>query len=181
MPEKAKSQKLELWFQDEARVGQQGNLSRIWAKTGTRPRIKKDQRFKYCYIFGAVCPARDMGAALILPYANTDMMNLHLGEISNHIQKDHHAVILMDGAGWHKSKDLEVPDNMTLIPIPPYSPELNPTENIWQYLKSNFLNNRIFDDYEAIVDACSQAWNKLTKITGKIAEITQRNWGHNVL
>ena len=99
------------------------------------------------------------------------MMNLHLKEIGHHIQKDHHGVILIDGAGWHKSQALNVPENITLIKLPPYSPELNPVENIWQYLKNNFLNNRIFDNYDAIVDACSDAWNTLTKITGKILEI----------
>lgn len=176
MPDHAKDKVLEVWFQDEARIGQQGNLTRIWAEKGTRPRIIKDQRFSYGYIFGAVCPARDTGAAIIMPCANTDAMNKHLLEISCCVQKDDHAVLIIDGAGWHKSDDLKVPDNLTLIKLPPYSPELNPIENIWQYLKDNFFNNAIFNNYDAIVDACCTAWNSLLKEDGRIKSITSRQW-----
>ena len=103
-------------------------------------------------------------------------MNKHLIEISRHIQTGHHAVMLIDGAGWHKSIELKVPKNLTLLKLPPYSPELNPIENIWQYLKNNFLNNVIIEDYEAIVDACCIAWNKLIEEKGRIKSITSREW-----
>ena len=176
LPDHARGKPLEIWFQDEARVGQQGSLTRIWAKKGTRPRQIKDQRFSYGYIFGAVCPERDIGAAIVVPYANTDAMNKHLLEISLHIQENHHGIIIMDGAGWHKSDELKVPKNITLIMLPPYSPELNPVENIWQYLKNNFLNNITFKNYDAIVDACCSAWNKLIKETGRINSISSREW-----
>lgn len=136
----------------------------------------KDQRFAYTYLFGAICPQRDTGAALIMPYANGKAMNAHLQEISLHVQPRHHAVILMDGAGWHINKELKIPDNITLVKLPPYAPELNPIENIWQYLKDNYLNNRVFKDYKDIVDKTACAWKKLLAENGKISSIATRDW-----
>jgi transposase len=144
---------------------------------GSRPSLLKDQRFGYAYIFGAVCPSKDKGAGLVLPYANTEMMNLHLEEISLHVDATSHAVLLMDGAGWHtEGGELIVPDNLTIVHIPPYSPELNSQENVWQFLRNNYLNNRVFDDYDAIVEACSSAWKKLLAETGRIKSIAARPW-----
>ena len=168
----------ELWFQDETRIGQQGNLSRLWTQKGSRPRKIKDQPFAYAYIFGAVCPQKDTGAALIMPYANSHAMNAHLKEISHNVQKYYHAIVLMDGAGWHISKELNIPRNLTLIKLPPYSPELNPIENIWQYMKDNYLNNHVFKDYNDIVNKASNAWNKLLNERGKIKAITTRKWAN---
>ena len=170
---------IEIWFQDEARVGQKNGLVYQWAKKGTRPRQPKDQRYASCYIFGAVCPARDVGAVLVMPYTDTEAMQKHLDEISRNIRPKTHAVILMDGAGWHKSGDLNVPKNMSLMFIPPYSPELNPVENIWQFLRQTYLSNQVFEDYDKIVDACCDAWNKLIKEAGRITSIASRKWAIN--
>ena len=167
---------IELWFQDEARVGQKGTLTRIWAKKGTRPRMHRDQRYTSVYIFGAVCPARDKGVALVMPYANTEAMNLHLQEISRNVAPGAHAVIIVDGAGWHTASGITVPDNLSLLPLPPYSPELNGQENIWQFLRQNYLAGRIFETYDDIVEACSEAWNALTAETGRIASVAAREW-----
>jgi hypothetical protein len=132
IPPEARGKPIELWWQDEARVGQQGSLTYIWAEQGTRPPAPRDQRYDSAYIFGAVCPARGVGAALVLPEANAKAMNLHLAEISRHVSSGAHAVVLLDGAGSHKlGGQLRVPDNMSLLRLPPYSPELNPMENIW--------------------------------------------------
>lgn len=177
LPEHARGKVIEFWFQDEARVGQKGTLTRVWAKCGTRPRMKKDQKFTNAYIFGAVCPDRDIGAALVMPYANTEAMSLHLAEIAKEIPENTHAVVIIDGAGFHKEGDnLKVPDNISLLRLPPYSPELNPQENIWQFLRQNFLAGRIFDTYEDIVDACCAAWNALITETGRIKSIASRDW-----
>jgi hypothetical protein len=143
LPETAQGKPLEVWFQDEARVGQQGTLTRLWARKGTRPRAPKDCRYAWAYIFGAVCPARATGAALVMPHANTEAMNAHLAEISLHVTSGAHAILVLDGAGWHNSRSLVVPENITLLPLPPYSPELNPVENLWQYLRQNNLANRV--------------------------------------
>jgi transposase len=87
---------------DEATVGQQGSLTYVWAENGSRPRMPPDQRYKWTYIFGAVCPARGVGAALILPHVNTHAMNLHLEEIRPQVTPGAHAVVTLDGAGWHQ-------------------------------------------------------------------------------
>ena len=139
MPETARSKPLEIWFQDEARVGQQGTLTRIWAERGTRPRAPRDTRYIWSYIFGAVCPERAEAAALIMPHADTQAMSAHLAEIAKTVASGAHALLILDGAGWHGSAELEVPDNITLLKLPPYSPELNPMENVWAYLRANKL------------------------------------------
>lgn len=134
LPPEAVGRPLEIWWQDEARVGQQGTLTRIWAKRGSRPSAPKDLRYEWAYLFGAVCPARGCGAALVLPHANAAMMNLHLAEISHHVSPGAHALLLTDGAGWHQTGGrLRVPTNLTLLHLPPYSPELNPVEKVWTW------------------------------------------------
>ena len=152
MPETARSKPLEIWFQDEARVGQQGTLTRIWAERGTRPRAPRDTRYIWSYIFGAVCPERAEAAALIMPHADTQAMSAHLAGIAKTVASGAHALLILDGAGWHGSAELEVPDNITLLKLPPYSPELNPMENVWAYLRANKLAISVFDNYEQIVD-----------------------------
>jgi transposase len=176
LPEQARGKPLEIWFQDEARVGQQGTLTRIWAKRGTRPRAPRDRRFKSAYIFGAVCPEKQSTAALIFPNANAEALSLHLAEISKKVAPGAHAILIFDGAGYHRAADLQVPDNMTLLPLPPYAPELNPVENIWEYLRKNKLAITVFDDYDDIVDKSSDAWNFFATNTQAVASITSRSW-----
>lgn len=101
-------------------------------------------------------------------------MSLHLAEISRTIAPGAHAVVVLDGAGWHGARDLEVPDNLSLLPLPPYSPELNPVEMIWQFLRQNFLANSVFENYDHILDACCAAWNALQP--DQITSITERDW-----
>ena len=86
---------------DEARVGQQGTLTRMWAPQGTRPRAVRDHRRTSVYLFGAVCPERGVGAAVVLPLVNVEAMNVHLAEISRHVTEGAHAVLVLDQAGWH--------------------------------------------------------------------------------
>jgi hypothetical protein len=182
IPEHARGQPIELWWQDEARIGQQGSLTYIWADKGSRPRAPRDQRYDWAYLFGAVCPARGVGAALVLPFVNTEAMNLHLAEISTQIASGAHAVITLDGAGWHQTGGkLKLPDNISLLPLPPYSPELNPVENVWQFLRQNHLANRVFDTYTDIVDACCDAWNALMAAPDTIRSIATRQWAETVI
>jgi hypothetical protein len=126
---------IEIWFQDEARIGQKNKITRRWAQRGTRPSAPHDQRTRSAYIFGAICPAQGIAAGLVLPRCNTAAMALHLAEISRTVTPGAHAVLLLDQAGWHLSAKLDVPDNITLMPLPPKSPELNPVENIWQFIR----------------------------------------------
>ena len=171
-----KDKPLEIWFQDEARIGQKNPNTRIWAKRGTRPRKPADQRYSSAYLFGAICPTLGKGAALVLPRADTEMMDWHLEEISQCVTPGAHAVILMDRAGWHTTAKLNVPKNITIILLPSRAPELNPVENIWKYLRSNYLSNRVFENYEAILDAASDAWNKLIAQPDVITSIGSRQW-----
>ncbi len=181
LPESAAGKPIEVWFQDEARIGQQGTLTRVWAPRGSRPRAPRDRRYTATYLFGAVCPERDVGAALVLPHANAWAMDQHLEEISHHVAPGAHAVVVLDQAGWHDCRCLDPPDNITLLPLPSYSPELNPVENVWQYLRQNFLSNRVYDDEEAIIEACCTAWNALIDVPNKIADITSREWAKAVI
>ena len=141
-----------------------------------RPRAVRDTRYQWAYLFGAVCPGRGTGAALVMPCANTEAMNKHLEEIANAVSPGAHAVLVFDGAGWHGSGELVMPDNITPITLPPYSPEFNPVENIWEYWRKNKLANRLYETYEDIVEACCDAWNSLTAMPGCIASIAQRSW-----
>ena len=118
-----------MWFQDEARVGQKNTLTRVWGQTSSRPAAPKDLGFASAYLFGAVCPSEGKAAALIMPVCNTAAMNHHLSE--SQVAADVHAVVILDRAGWHRSQGLVIPANVTLLELPPYSPELNPVERIW--------------------------------------------------
>ncbi len=121
----------------------------------------RDQRTASAYIFGAICPKDGKGAALVMPRCDTEAMNLHLAEIATQIAPGAHAALLVDQAGWHLSGRLIVPPNITIIPLPPKCPELNPQENIWLFMRENWLSNRIFKSFHDIVDHCCDAWNKL--------------------
>jgi hypothetical protein len=115
---------IEIWFQDEARVGQKGSLTYVWAPVGSRPAMVRDNRHSSAYLFGAICPARGVGAAVITPVVNVAAMNAHLAEISTQVAPGAHAVLLLDRAGWHqRGKRLCVPKNITLLDLPAYSPE----------------------------------------------------------
>ena len=158
-------------------MGQQGTHAYIWAEVGSRPLMVRDNRHDSAYIFGAICPKRGVGAAMITPAANTEMMNLHLAEISTQVVSGARALLICDGAGWHqRGKKLLVPDNIALLSLPPYSPELNPMENVWDYLRQNKLCNIVWDTYDDIVEACKNAWNWLMDDPKRIDTIAHRNW-----
>jgi transposase len=169
---------IELWWQDEARFGQKNGITRRWAKRGTRPSAPKDQRTASAYIYGAICPKDGKGAALVLPRCNTHGMTLHLAEISTKVAPGAHAILLLDQAGWHLSKGLQVPDNITIVPLPAKCPELNPVENVWQFMRDNWLSNRIFKSYDDILDHCCFAWNTLTDQPWRIMSLGLRQWAH---
>ena len=127
-------------------------ITRRWAKRGSRPSVPRDQRTRSAWLFGAICPREGKAAGLVLPRCNSKAMSLHLAEISQAVKTGAHAVVILDQAGWHGAKALQVPDNITLLPLPPRSPELNPVENIWQFMRDNWLSNRVFKSYEDILD-----------------------------
>lgn len=146
---------IQLWFQDEARIGQQGTVCRMWAEKGSCPRAIRQTNYKWTYLFGSVCPLTGQCHGWRMPYANTWIMNLYLKDFARQLPSNTHALMVMDGAGWHSSNDLEIPENVSILLLPPYSPELNPTELIWRHLRQRKLSNRLYptiDDLEAAVD-----------------------------
>lgn len=165
---------VEIWFQDETRVGQQGSITRTWFYKGQRPRLVRQQQFLSAYIFSAACPEKDKAVGFISPVCNKEAMQIHLDIIAKGVVG--HAVMMLDGAGWHSAKSLIIPNNITLLPLPPYSPELNPKENFWQSLKSRNLSNRMFKSVEDIMDACQEGWLEFTNIKGNVRKLCTRNW-----
>lgn len=166
-----------MWFQDEARIGQKGSIEYVWAEIGSRPPMVRDTRHDSLHIFGAICPARGVGAAIIMPAVNTEAMNEHLKEISTQIAPHAHAILVCDGAGWHQPGErLIVPGNITLMSLPPYAPELNPMENVWDYLRGNKLSSLVWDSYHDMLVASKNAWNFLTSDPARITSIGTRSW-----
>lgn len=105
-------------------------------------------------------------------------MQLHIDEIARHVGKGAHAVLLLDRAGWHTTGALKWPKNITPILLPSRSPELNPVEQVWQFLRANFLSNRVFETYDEIIQASCEAWNRLVALPGTITSISMRDWAH---
>ena len=141
------------------RRGQEGTVRRVWATRGTRPRVPRARGFEWTYLFGAVCPGRAAAAGLVLPVATAEAMALHPAEIGTPVAPGAHAVVVLDGAGYHQAEALagRVPANLSLLPLPPYAPELNPMELVRQDLRRRDLANRVFADLKAVVDACCAA------------------------
>ncbi len=129
---------------------------------GQRPPGLVDQRHDFAYVFAAVEPATGRNVCLVLPEVSTHAMNRFLAEFSLTLPADAHAAMILDGAGWHASRDLEVPNNVSLVRLPPYAPELNPVERVWLFLRERHLSQRLLNDYDAIVDAACRAWRQLT-------------------
>ena len=115
---------IEIWFEDEARIGQKNKITRRWARRGSRPSAPSDQRTASAYIFGAICPAQGKAVGLVLPWCNTEAMNLQLTAVSAKVEPGRHAVLLLDQAGWHMTTKLAVPGNITIVPLPAKCPEL---------------------------------------------------------
>jgi len=153
--------KIRKFCEDEARFGQQGTLTRVWARKGSRPEAVQQIGYEYLYLLAAVCPETGANCAMIAPYLDTDIINVFLQELSASLAADEHAALVWDGAGYHKSGGLLVPANITLIGLPPYSPQLNPIENLWHYLRSHYWSNRFYADYDALDAAACAAWQQM--------------------
>ena len=135
------------YHQDEARFGQKGTITRVWARKGSRPRAVRQTGFSSLYVLAAVCAATGAVSALIMPELNTAVVNLFLEQFSRELPAGVHAVLIWDGAGFHTGAELVVPSNVSLILLPPDSPELNPVENLWHYLRAHHWSNRRYQDY----------------------------------
>ena len=153
-------QRVEIWFQDEARFGQQGTLTRKWARRGSRPPAVKQTRYDYLYVLAAACPATGQSVGLLAPRLNTDVVNAFFKQFAREVDPATHVVMFWDQAGYHTARRLRPPPNLTLIPLPPYSPELNPIENLWHYLRSHHWSNRAYANYDDLSQAACDAWQQ---------------------
>jgi transposase len=156
--EQQPGKRLRVYFQDESRFGQQGTNTNVWAKKGTRPTAVRQTEYEYLWVLGAVCPETGHAEGLLSPQLNTNIIHNFLELFAQTIPEQEHAVMVWDGAGFHRAKSLRVPGNLTLVELPPYSPELNPIENLWHYLKSHYWSNRSYNDYDALETAAMDAW-----------------------
>ena len=175
------AKRVELWFEDAwtrrvQGVGQKGRTTHVWYQRGRRPRGLREQRFASVQLFGAVCPERGAGVALALPEVSTGAMTLFLAELARVVPAGTHAVLVLDRAGWHVSGDLVVPANLTLVHLPPYSPELNPVERVWLYLRERWLSHCVLAGYDAVLDAACAAWNALRAEPGRLRSLTAFPW-----
>ena len=159
--ERDQGRMVEIWFYDEGRFGLKPCTGRTWAKRGKRPLAYVKPGYKNFYLFTAVNPVTGEEFTLQLPEVNTEMMNLYLAHFRE-VSKDSHIILVVDGAGWHRAKDLVLPSGIELLHLPPYSPELNPVERLWQWLRRHVCRNRIFDSLEELASALTLVWPKLT-------------------
>jgi transposase len=137
-----------------------------------RPPGLADKRFASLYLFAACRPGTDQAFALALPEATTATMAVFLEHFARQLDPGVHAVLILDRAGWHIAHQLAVPENITLVSLPAYSPELNPVERVWLYLRERFLSHRVLDGYAAVLDAACRAWNALIDEPGRLASLT---------
>ncbi|MCP4325223.1 MAG: IS630 family transposase [Alteromonadales bacterium] len=173
--------KVDIWFQDEARFGQQNTTSRVWAEKGSRPRVVRQQQFISAHIYGAVCPSTGQTEALISPILSTEMMENHLRQISDATPVGRHALVIMDRASWHSIKLNSRFKNLSIIHLPPYAPELNPIEQVWASLRDNDLANFTYKNYEHIVEQVSRAWNNFRNQVEYVKSLCKREWANLII
>jgi transposase len=160
-----------VWFEDEARFGQQGTPARVWARRGSRPRGVRQNQYTCLYVLTAVCVETGAASGLISPTLNAGVVNVFLGQLSRELPAGSHAIPVWDGAGYHTGGDLVVPSNVSLIQLVPYSPELNPVENLWHYLRSHYWSLRVYEDYEALEEAAMAAWRAVCLVPEAVRSI----------
>ena len=156
---------------DEGRFGRTGELSSCWCPPGFRPTIARQQVRQYVYAFVAVAPSLGMMSSLVLPYANTKMMNLFLQQVSLEF-RDYFIVLQLDRASWHRAKQLQVPENIRLLPQPSYSPEVMPVEHVWDDIREKHFDNRIFKSLDLVEDILCDALKELIDEPKRLQSMT---------
>lgn len=162
-------------FQDEAGFGRINKPKRCWCRKGIRPHVPCHHIREYVYAYGAVSPLDGAFFSLVLPLANTNCMNLFLDELSRFFQNDH-ILLVLDNAGWHTSQALVVPDNIELYPLLPYTPELNPIEQLWEDVREKGFRNELFHSLDAVELRLCDTLSSLSAHPYRVASITHRDW-----
>ncbi len=175
MKESGDKVKIRVMFQDEGRFGRINDPRRCWAPPCIRPSIGKQIVREFTYVYAAVSPIDGVLDSLVLPEVSAEAMSIFLQEISlRHI--DESIIIFLDGAGWHKAKNLKIPDNIKLSRLPPYSPELNPSEHIWEEIREKWFENKVFLSMDAVVDTLELALHTLEKDNERVHNLTGFDW-----
>ena len=159
------AKQIEFWFQDEMRYGNKTRIAALWQLSGSSPVTRKQNGFLNRYIYGAVNPQTGQHVGLVFSECSAAAMNIHLSLVSQALDDKSHAIMIMDQAPWHSNAktELVVPHNITILDLPPYSPELNPVERLWLWLKENHLSNRIIKKGEDMMELGCQIWNRLNE------------------
>lgn len=169
-----------LFFQDESRFGRISQAIRCWSPVGERPVVPSQIVREYIYAYGAVCPQDGSFCSLILPDMRTECLNIFLEELSQRYP-DNHLLVVLDGAASHRSGTLQIPEHMTLIPLPPYSPELNPQENVWAEIKEEGFYNRVFDSLDEVENHLVEVLHRFEQAKERLEKLTAWEWIVNAL
>ena len=165
---------VEVWFEDEARFGQQGTLTTVWADRGSRPAAPKQTAYANVHVLTAVCPATGAAEGLVAPRVDTGVVQSFLDQLSAKVAAGVHAVLVWDGAGYHSARRaLRCPANVTLVTPPPYSPELNPVERLRLYLRQHHWSNRVYANIGAVEDAAEEGWRAVCLKPERIKTVCQ--------
>jgi len=166
---------LKVLFQDESCFGRISDRRRCWAPMHERPIVGQQVIREFVYAIAAVCPHSGQLTSLVMPWVDTEVMSIFLAHVSIEF-KDVHCLMFLDGAGWHIAKELRVPKNITLLFLPPYSPELNPVEHIWEHLRENYFGNQSFDSLDEVEDALCSALRTIGQDYHLVSSLTCFDW-----
>lgn len=167
-------------FQDEGRFGRINNPRDCWAPAGIRPLVPFHLVREYTYVYAAVSPEDGELDSLVLPVVNTAAMSLFLKEVSDR-HPNEFILMVMDKAGWHQASDLQIPENMRLTFLPPYSPELNPVEHIWEEIREKWFTNNVFKTLDAVEDVLVEALVTLENDRKRVSGIVGFNWINRII
>lgn len=166
---------MRLLFQDEGRFGRISDHRRCWAPLPLRPLVGQQVIREYVYVLTAVSPRDGKLVSLIMPWVDAEVMSIFLDHTSQTFPEDL-CLMFLDGAGWHRANSLRIPENIVLIALPPYSPELNPVEHIWEYLRENALGNKNYSSLEEVIDVLCEAIRPLFQQPDLVRSMTCFNW-----
>ena len=167
-----------MWFEDEARFGQKSTLTKVWARKGSRPTMMNQSEYGNIHVVAAACPETGQAEATCASKLNSGTMSEFLTQLGQRISSDKHVFLILDRASYHRSKSLKIPSNVKIVHLPPYSPELNPIENLWHYLRSHCWSNRIYKDAKALYQAAEDGWNSVCLKPGKVKTICAVHYVH---